>query len=209
MSKLKSAIFDLTLSEKVVTGRDRITALTGNTELNPDPAKLTEFSNSVTALQNAIADVGSAQITLSEKYSRQLETEKEYNKQSMKMVNELNSLTSDEAKLLTSGFPISKSYPENSLADITAPGNLTALMSVKKGEIKIKWRSVRSAQAYILEYSTDSRFPAENTITAHLGKITKTVIAGLEPGSNIWLRVQAIKGNDKGPWSDPALTMVP
>ncbi len=41
MAKVKSATRGLSIPEKIAVGRDHVTALTGNTSVTVDPAKLT------------------------------------------------------------------------------------------------------------------------------------------------------------------------
>lgn len=209
MPKAKSGTTRLTLSEKVSVGRDRVTALTGNTNVNVEPSKLTAYTNSVSALSNAQAEVGNAQIILNEKYVNQYNAEKEYDKQTLKMVSEINSLTDDEAKIATTGFPVSETGAPESTSVTSAPVMVSASMGKRSGEIIIQWKAVRLSQGYNVEYNADPMFPVATTKSNPVGRITKTNLNGLTSGSNIWVRVQAIKGNDKGPWSDPSLTMVP
>ena len=209
MAKAISGISVLSISDKVAVGKDRVMALTGNTNINPDPAKLTHYTKAVSDLQNAQSEVGNAQIILTEKYSRQLDAEKEYDRQTKRMVSEINSLTEDGTKLSTSGFPLASKGVEESPVVIPAPLNVRAAMGKKTGEVEVKWRSVRSSQGYILQYGNDPSFPENTTKTEHLGRISKTILSGLETGSKIWVRVLALKGTDKGPWSDVSLTLVP
>lgn len=209
MAKAISGISVLSLSEKVAVGKDRVIALTGNTNISPDPAKLTDYTKAVNDLQNAQSEVGNAQIILNEKYSRQLDALKEYERQTKRMVSEINSLTEDGTKLSTTGFPLASKGVEESPVVIPAPLNLRATMGKMSGQVEVKWKAVRSSQAYLLEYGTDPSFPENTTKTEHLGKISKTILSGLETGSKIWVRVQALKGTDKGSWSDVSLTLVP
>ena len=209
MAKIISGISRLILSSKVAVGRDRVTALTGNTNINPDPAKLTDYTRAVNDLMNAQSEVGNAQIILTEKYARQFEADKEYDRQTRRMVSEINSLTDDETKLSTSGFPLAAKPVEESPVVIPAPLNVRTLMGKRSGEVDVKWRTVRNSQAYILQFGNDPAFPENSTKTEHLGRISRTVLSGLETGSKVWVRVQALKGSEKGPWSDVSLTVVP
>jgi len=92
---------------------------------------------------------------------------------------------------------------------IPAPLNVKASMGKKSGEVNVKWKSVRYSQGYLLQYGNDPAFPDSTTKTEHLGRISKTVLSGLETGTKIWVRVLALKGTGKGPWSDVSLTLVP
>jgi len=209
MPKVKSGTLYLSISEKISVGRDRITALTGNTNVTVNPDKLTLYSAAVAGLSNAQGEVGNAQILLNEKYARRSDAEKEYNKQILMMVSEINSLTDDEAKLSTTGFPISETgTPETRLLSLP-PGNVIANMGIKEGEIDIKWKAVRLSQGYIVEYSTDPQFPENTTRAELMGKLRKLTLKGMQKGSTAWVRVRGVKGNEKSPWSDPAMTLVP
>lgn len=210
MAKVKSGTNRLSISEKIAVGRDRITALTGNTSVPINQAKLTAYTDAVNNLQTAQSEVGNTQILLTEKYSRQYNADKEYNRQTLVMVSEINSLTDDETGLSTTGFPINETpVSAEPIGSISGPGNVIASMGVNPGEIEIQWRSVKSSQGYNVEYSADAAFADNTTKRKHIGKVSKTKITGLESGSKVWVRLNAIKANDNGPWSDPALTMVP
>ncbi len=209
MAKAIAGISDLNISEKVAVGKDRVMALTGNTVINPDPVKLTDYTKAVNDLQNAQSEVGNAQINLNEKYSRQSDAEKEYDRQTKRMVSEINSLTEEGSKLSASGFPLASKGGEEFPPVIPAPLNVKASMGKKSGEVNVKWKSVRYSQGYLLQYGNDPAFPDSTTKTEHLGRISKTVLSGLETGTKIWVRVLALKGTGKGPWSDVSLTLVP
>ena len=134
MPKVKAGTARKTISEKIAIGINRVTALTGNTSVAVDPAKLTLFATSVSGLQNSQAEVGNAQVLLTEKYAKQSDAEKEYDLQTLVMVSEIISLTQDEAKLSTTGFPISDTGPiEPELK--SSPANVMAVMGKKAGEI--------------------------------------------------------------------------
>ena len=154
--------------------------------------------------------MGAAQILLTEKYSKQFDADKEYNRQTLVMVSEINSLTDDATKLSATGFPINELQgSKEAMSIFSVPENVKASMGVNTGEIEVHWKSVKLAQGYNIEYSADAAFPESATRRKHIGKVTKTKITGLESGTKVWVRLQAIKANDTGPWSDPALTMVP
>ena len=68
--------------------------------------------------------------------------------------------------------------------------------------IFVDWDSEAGASAYQVEWYTDS------DLTAQVGNAavseSEYEITGLEAKQQYWIRIRAIRGNQYGPWSDPA-----
>ena len=208
MTKIKGNLFNKSISEKVMLGVERLNALTENSNLPVAADKLAAYGDAVEKLKNALDEVATAIVTLNTKYANQTEAENEYDRQTSIIVNEINGLTDDETKLSSSGFPKSKLGAGDKAASLTRPENLLAMMTKKEGEVRVRWNSVKGVHGYFLQYSPDASFPKDNTTNLPVGKITRMTISELKIGTKIWFRVAAIKGNETGPWSDPAMSPV-
>ena len=78
-----------------------------------------------------------------------------------------------------------------------------------EGALDCMWKPTRGATSYELETCADPNLP--NT-WAHRDTVTasKATLSGLTSGARTWVRVRAIgTGGLKGPWSDPAVKVVP
>ena len=133
----------------------------------------------------------------------------EYKRQTNLMVNEVNSITDDETKLITTGFPLSDVGGTAPPVVLVKVENVSATVGDEAGQADVHWDSQTKIDGYGIEYSPDSGFPEANTKEKGVGRTSKYTLTGLSSGDYIWVRVRAKKGTETGPLSDPATTIVP
>ena len=76
-----------------------------------------------------------------------------------------------------------------------------------EGTLDAMWHPVRGAKSYEVQISPDP--PGTWAQKMASGKSSAT-IEGLTSGAKIWVRVRAVGAdNQPGPWSDPAVKVVP
>jgi len=68
---------------------------------------------------------------------------------------------------------------------------------------------VNGATAYAVQQSPNPPSPGTWVQVKTTGRTSKTTIGGLTSGLQLWFRVAAIRGDEQGPWSDPATKFVP
>ena len=86
-------------------------------------------------------------------YSTQSLAEKEFDRQTALIVSEINGLTDDETKLVTSGFHLIGKSNGDSPTTLNKPENVTASVGDDSGEVDVHWNSVKSAQGYNIQHS--------------------------------------------------------
>ena len=208
MAKIKAGILDKGVTEKISIGENRVADLTGNANLPVNPAKLTAFKTATDALKAAKENVSLATTNLAQMYITQSLAEKEYDRQTSLIVSEINGLTDDETKLVTSGFHLISKNGSDSPNVLHKPENVTASVGDDSGEVDIHWNSVKTAQGYSIQHSLDSNFPKDAVTNTPIGRTSKATLKGLTTGTRVWVRVAALKGKDMSAWSDPAVSIV-
>ncbi|MFC2092518.1 fibronectin type III domain-containing protein [Bacteroidota bacterium] len=209
MAEVKADIAHINIPEKVDVGKARVEALTGNLEVPVDAGKLTDYSTSVDNLETANQDADAALTNYNSKIIAKNAADAEYKRQTNLMVNEINSITDDEAKLITTGFPLSEVGGTAPPVVLVKVENVSATVGDEAGEADVHWDSQTKIDGYGIEYSPDSGFPEANTKEKGVGRTSKYTLTGLSSGDYIWVRVRAKKGDLEGPPSDPATTIVP
>ena len=94
----------------------------------------------------------------------------------------------DAAKLLTSGFDLSK---ESTSVIITKPENLQVMNGANAGELEVTVNRVKGATAYQHEYTADAAAPVVNWISI-ASTSRRIVFSNLQPGSKYYCRVGAV-----------------
>lgn len=209
MAEVIADIAHRSISDKIDVGKARIEALTGNTDVPVDAGMLTSYSTSVDNLETANANAEAALTNYKTKIAQKKAADAEYKRQTNLMVNEINSITDDETKLPTTGFPLSEVGGTAPPVVLVQVENVSATVGDEVGTSDIHWDSQTKIDGYLLEYSPDSNFPPATTKEKGVGKVSKYTLTGLTSGEYIWVRVRTVKGGQQGPPSDPATSIVP
>jgi len=87
--------------------------------------------------------------------------------------------------------------------------NLVLTAGDNDGTLDAAWDPLHGAGSYEVQISVD---PVSSTSWAFKTVANKSSVTldGLTSGAKIWVRVRGVgAGNNKGPWSDPAVKTVP
>jgi hypothetical protein len=207
MSKSKLAMSGMTAEEVCDLATRIVTMMTANanfTTPNPTLASITTQKNttstSITAHETAQATADEALTTRDSNVA----TLKGLLSQLSSYVD--NASGGDAAKIESSGMSVR--------ADSTVPvGQMTQVLDLVltagdfEGTLDAMWTPTRGAKSYEVQISPDP--PGTWTQKMASGKSSAT-LEGLTSGAKIWVRVRAVGANNKpGPWSDPAVKIVP
>ena len=112
----------------------------------------------------------------------------------------------DPDKIETTGFRVrAHPTPVGTPAQVT---NLVLAPGPADGTLKATWRPVRGVRSYEIEASPDPITPSS---WIYKGAVTKSkaTVNSFASGAKIWVRVRGIGAAGPGPWSDPAVKVVP
>ncbi len=117
-----------------------------------------------------------------------------------------NASGGDPAKIESAGMSVR--------APSTAPvGPMTQVLELVlsegdfEGTLDLMFKPVRGAKSYEIQISPD---PPGTWTTKMTATKSSGTIQGLTSGAKLWVRVRAVgAGNQFGPWSDPAVKVVP
>ena len=210
MPKAKAAtkLKGKTVSELVEAADKVETSLDGNVNFSVDVAKITELGTKKAALETKQTEAGMARDASEQKTAERDETRKDLEELLTELANFVNSKSTDEAILQTSGFDVfipSEKEP----VELVQVQNLSATEGDNEGEIDLQWDRVSGATAYGMQQSLDPNNPTNWTNLEGVGKTSKTTVSGLTSGTKYWFRVRAKRGNESAGWSDPATKIAP
>ena len=117
-----------------------------------------------------------------------------------------NKSAGDAAIITGAGFDVAG--PRTPAPPVGQVLNLVVTAGDNEGTLDAGWDRDRSARSYEVQTSVDPVTPASwlPRLTAPKSSCT---LAGLPSGTRTWVRVRAIGADAPGPWSDPAVKMVP
>ena len=207
MAKVKLAMGNMSPLEVTDLATQIVTMMTGNANFptpNPTLAAITTQKNttntSITAQETTKATAEAATTTR----DANLVTLKGLLSQLASYVE--NASGGDAAKIESAGMSVR--------ADSTVPvgpmpqvADLVLSAGDFDGTLDAMWHPVRGAKSYEVQISPDP--PGTWTQKMASGKSSAT-IEGLTSGAKLWVRVRAVGADNKpGPWSDPAVKVVP
>ncbi|MFH1005388.1 MAG: fibronectin type III domain-containing protein [Bacteroidota bacterium] len=207
MAKTKFNLQKISIPEKIEKARQIVTDMTGNSNFtNPLPtlAAVTAAINDLEISYNATQTIYDMTKTKTE----QQNTKKvALNLMLTQLGNYVeNASGGDVAKIKSSGMDVRRK--RTLIGEISQVPNLSVTAGDKDGEIDLHWDKVRGANSYIIQKSPD---PLTATSFIYSDSSTKSsiTITGLISGTKNWFRVAAIGASGQGPWSDPAVKIVP
>ncbi len=205
MARVKSNLRSTTVSERIQIGRARLGTLTGGSQIAIDAGRLAEYRTKIEILEAKEILVNRNKELLTQSVRERDEANREFEKLDVSIVNEINSKCDDPVVLLSTGFPLINETGEK--AQLGMVTRLEAGIGKNTGEVCINFKRVKSATGYEFQISEDT--PDNWTNAGAAGKTSKYTFRGLNAGKKYWFRVRAIKGEEKGAWSDPATTTAP
>jgi len=209
MAKAKLGLSTLNPLETVALANKIVGMMTGNanfTTPNPALAAITTQKNttstSITGFDTAKTAMDGAKVT------------RDANVTTLRnLLTQLSSYVEnvsggDAAKIESAGMSVR--------ADSTAPvGPMTQVLDLVlsqgdfDGTLDVFWKPVRGSNGYEIQISADPPTGTSWTPKMTASKSSAT-IEGLTSGAKLWARVRAVGADNKpGPWSDPAVKVVP
>ena len=209
MAKAKLGLSTLNPQETIELTNQIITMMTGNPNFgtpNPPLATITTQKNttgtSITAYDTSKAGTDALLVTR----DANVATLKGLLTQLVGYVENVSG--GDAAKIQSAGMGVR--------ASTSAPvGVMTQVLELVlsegdfDGTLDVFWKPVRGAMSYEIQISADPP-----TLTSWAPKMTASkssaTLEGLTSGAKVWSRVRAVGADNKpGPWSDPAVKVVP
>ena len=86
--------------------------------------------------------------------------------------------------------------------------NLSLTAGDNTASLDVHWDPLANGKTYEVQTSPDP-FTTTSFVTADTVTKSSTTLTNLTSGSRVWVRVRAINSAGKGPWSDPAVKVVP
>ena len=207
MAKVKLNLKNLSVPQKVQFAKQIVTAMTSNSNFaSPMPA-LASITAANKELEDAFNAAKASQDTAKAKTGIQNDKEAAFNQLFSELGNYVEIATKgDTTKIKSSGMDVrSDAAP---IGDLPQTLNLAVTEGDKEGEIDLQWDRVKGSKSYVIEKSTDP-ITADSWKQAGIATKSSHTVQGLASGTKCWFRVAAIGTAGQGPWSDPAVKVVP
>ncbi len=206
MAKVKFNLNNRPDAEVIQISTNLKTALTGNANFPTPPVSLSTFGTKITSSTTKLTAAENLQAT-SKQATADKDTEIDQLKaMTMQLVGYVDlTANGDESKILSAGLSVRA--PK---APASTPGqvqNLSVTAGDNEGSLDVHW-DPNGGKSYEVQSSPDpmtsTSFVTRDTVTN-----SQTTLTGFTSGARIWTRVRAINSAGKGPWSDPAVKIVP
>jgi hypothetical protein len=207
MAKVKLALNELNGQQIVQLADTIVTRMTGNANFpTPNPALTV-----ITALRDtASTKLNQAQATrtLSEQHTGEANTAVGALKGGLTSLGSYvdNASGGDETKIRSTGMDVRD--PSAAIGDLPQVQNLAVTAGDNDGELDAVWDPVKGRRIYEVQSSADPFSPTSWTTKAN-PTASKVTLTGFPSASKAWVRVRAHGTAGPGPWSDPALKVVP
>jgi hypothetical protein len=207
MAKVKLALRNLTIPQKVQFIRQVVTAMTGNANFTTPVPTLASITAKANDLETKYNDANASRQTAQQKTTLQETSDTDANSTMTQLASYVENATAgDAAKIQSAGMEIrAEGAP---IGTLPAPLGLIATVGDNDGELDLDWDSVRGATTYLVQRSID---PPTATTWQQVLVVTnsKGTVTGLTSGTKYWFRVAAVGTAGQGPWSDPATRVAP
>jgi hypothetical protein len=206
MAEVKLELDRLSRPEKVALAKAIETAMTGNAAFaTPDPP-LSELATDYGALETGLETQTAAKVNYQEKTTALNPLEDTLDRTLTRLGAYVQLKSGGVAEVIQSAAMGVKSEG----APVTL-GKVTAMAATggdDATEADTMWDPLEKAVSYEGQCCDD---PVTPTGWKHLFVTTKSkhTATGLESGKICWFRVRGVSANGPGPWSDPAMAMIP
>jgi hypothetical protein len=207
MPKVKLNLRGQSVPEKIQFGRNVIKAMTGNANFTQPAPTLVELGAAVDALEAANNDAQNTRQQAQAKTVVVGTKEDALDKLLTRLGHYIEDTTGgDEAKIHSAGLDVQGDRaPVGPMPQVQ---NLIATTGDDEGEIDLAWDAVPGAASYEVQRGTDPNQPG-TWVAAASGTASKATLESLPSGTRLWFRVRAVGAAGPGPWSDPAVKVVP
>ena len=207
MPKPRLNLAQLTYEQKLTQANEIKTSMTGNANFPTPVPTLAAYGTLITTATTKHAEWTDTQLLAKQKTVERQAAFDALDAASTQLAGYVEAASGgDAAKIESAGMSVR--------ADSTAPvGPMPQVLDLVlsagdfDGTLDAMWHPVRGAKSYEVQVSPDP--PGTWTQKMASGKSSAT-IEGLTSGAKIWVRVRAVGADNKpGPWSDPAVKVVP
>lgn len=203
VKRVKLVVADNSNPDLVAEARAVKTKLEGDTTFDTLDAESTALGAAATALETADAAYNAAQQTADQKLA-ELNVARAIVEAKLSVVGSgvEHIAAGDTAIVLRSGFQ--PQAPRVPIGPLGPPQNLEASMADHAGQIIARWKRLKGARSYVVEYCAEGE-----SVWKQAGLPTRSsfVITGLVSGTKYRVRVSGIGAAGQGPWSDEAVKM--
>ncbi|MBI5214739.1 MAG: fibronectin type III domain-containing protein [Ignavibacteriae bacterium] len=205
-SKIKLGLATMQPQEKVEFSSNVLAKMTGNANFpNPNP-DLNTVQQKQDDLKLVLSNLEQARQTVAQLAAEAEEKEKALDESLSLLASYVENVSNgDEVIILSSGMSV------RSTVKLTKPMpqvlDVRVSQGTNEGEVDLRWKSIKGAKSYALEYSPDPIGPSTWTHGGIAPK-AKFTIGNLESGKKYWFRVAAVGAEGRGMWSDPAVKWV-
>ncbi len=203
MTKVNLGFNKLNIPEKIQKARTIINLMTANTYFDTPKPPLADITEAVNALETTYDDAQDGGVS---KKALMRSKEDVLDVMMSKLSAYIQDVSEgDEIIIQSSGMGIKSKATAAQLPE--TPMGLQALPRSNSGEAVLKWRPVKNAKTYLVEFTTQPGEPASWVILT-AGTKAKLTATGLPSHTTIWFRVAAVGSKGLSQWSDPAKTIV-
>ena len=207
MPRIKLNIRNLSVPDKVVRGRQIVTAMTNNANFSTPHPPLSEVTASLTTLEQAHTSLQGAKADVKAKTVAQEDAEATVDKILGQLAAYVESIAGDDEKIITSAgltMKLSRSAP----SFLPPPEGLSAVAGDHDGVIELSWKKVANARSYTIQFSLDPP-TAESWTHAGIATAAFSPMEKLTSGKRYWFRVAAVGALGQSGWSEPATRIAP
>ena len=207
MAKVKLALKDLTIPQKIQFMRQVVTSMTGNANFATPSPTLASVTAKADDLETTYNDAQAARLTAQQKTNLQTDSSLTADSSMTQLAAYVENITAgDAAKIQSAGMAVRADGAP--IGTLPAPTDLAATVGDNDGEIDLDWDNVRGATSYVVQKSPDPVTPTSWLQSSVVTK-SKTTVDSLTSGTKYWFRVSAVGTAGQGPWSDPATKIAP
>lgn len=204
---VKLGLKTLNVLQLIALARLIVQKMTANGNFTtPDPP-LADITNAADELEEIKGEVDAAKANLAEKVARQNTAESKLADLLTKEGRYVdNKADGDKAKIESAGMGVAdEATPVGEMPKVE---NLSLSHGDSPGEVDAQWNTVKKRKNYTIQVTPD---PIGASAWITRGNPTKSslTINGLTSGQKIWVQVCANGTSGSGPFSDPAVIVVP
>jgi hypothetical protein len=208
MAKVKLGLNRLNPDQKIDQANIIKTALTGNANFPTPNPTLAAYGTLITTAQTKVNAYNLLKAQLDAALADRDAAIRALDAGTTQMGDYIQNVSGgDRTKIESAGMSV-----RNDGAPIGTPDRVLNLVLTEgdfEGTLDAAWDKVRGASSYEIQTSPDPITPTSWTFKQSASKSSAT-ISDLTSGAKLWVHVRAIGArNTAGPWSDPAIKVVP
>ena len=202
ISKARFPIAHLSLPNQLDVARAVVRQTRANTSLPADDEPLTALERETEALAGAEKAIALLRAELAAAIAARKDREHAFRKACLSFAGHVNSIAQgDEAKILGTGLVLQRSTRPPLTAEATpAPLDVRGAPAELPKQVRLRWRAVPKARAYLIERSAG---PVEGFVQVGAATTRQILLLDQPTDRAYWYRVAALGRGGTGPWSTP------